>query len=535
MHEGSLVTGSPGTLAASPLVTEALRLSEAGNKERAAQLLIEHLRRHPDEPRGMVALGTVAMQLGALEQAAHFLRKGIARGQTGFDVKRNLVSVLAQQERLALVEPMVVALAAETGDPSLEALHANILERLGRSEEALALQKKQTELFPSKPHVWVAYGHGLRAAGKVDEAVAAYRKAIEVDPEFGEGWWGLAGIRGEVITDADIDAMHAALKIAVDLRNVAPIHFALARAYAGRKDYEQAFRHFEMANGLRAESVGYDPSELTNEVDEVVRTVDAAFINRLPDAREDKDQPVFIVSLPRSGSTLLEQMIGSHPMVEPIGELPYIPAILRSFMELATRRGKITVSQAIAAMTDEQAAAFGRDYLARAALHRKTDRPMFIDKLPQNWSNVLFIKRILPQARFLDIRRPAMDCCFSNFTQSFTSAHSSSFTLEHIGQCYVDYVRLMDHLDAVAPGLVHHVRYDALVDDPQSQLEPALEYLGLPWDDRVLRFHELDRVVRTPSSEQVRRPLNRDGMQIWAPYSRWLDPLRKALGNLAAC
>ena len=222
-----------------------------------------------------------------------------------------------------------------------------------------------------------------------------------------------------------------------------------------------------------------------------------------------------------------------NDLIDEIGELSYIPAILRSYMELATRRGKITVSQAIRQMTDEQAKALGTDYLARAGLHRKTDHPVFVDKLPHNWSNILLIRRIIPQARFIDIRRPAMDCCFSNFTQSFTRFHASSFTLTDMAQSYCDNVRLMDHLDRVAPGLVHHVDYTQLVENPREQISGVLDYLGLAWDDAVLEFHKLDRVVRTPSSEQVRRPLNRDGMEVWRPYSQWLGPLREALGPLA--
>lgn len=521
------------TLQSYPLLGEAQRLSDDSKWEQAAQAAMEHLRRHPNEPRGMALLGYVAMRLGALEQAQHFMRRAIAAGHAPIELRRNLASVLSQQERLKVAEPMVAGLVAETRDPALMGVHANILERLGENARALSLHEQLVKAHPDKPHLWVAYGHALRAAGRVDDAVAAYRRATEVDPEYGEGWWGLAGIRKKVLTDADIAAMHEQAAIAVDVRNEAPINFALARAYAERGRHEDAFKHYEIANRLRAETLQYDPAELSDEISEIERTVDRDYIERLPSTPLGDDVPVFIVSLPRSGSTLLEQMLGSHPDVEPIGELPYAPAILRSFIELATRRGAITVPQALAAMSDEQAALFGRDYLERAALHRKTGRRWFVDKLPNNWSNVLFIRRILPQARFVDIRRPAMDCCFSNFSQSFTSAHASSFTLEHIGQCYSDYVRLMDHLDDVAPGMVHHVSYEKLVAGPRGQLEPLLAYLGLPWDDRVLEFHKLDRVVRTPSSEQVRRPLNRDGMEVWRPYSQWLGPLREALGPLA--
>ncbi len=522
------------TVRAFPLVSEAQRLYNDGRYEGSAQVLMRHLKQHPAEPNGMAMLGQVAMRLGALEQAAHFMRRAIAAGQSQFELRRALASVLSQQERLKEAESMFAHLSRESGDPSLRGVHANILERLGRSAEALAIQERLVEEQPDKPFLWIAYGHGLRAAGRVDEAIAAYRKATTIDPEFGEGWWGLAGIRKKVLTDEDIGTMEAQAAIAIDLRNQTPIHFALARAFAERGRHREAFEQYETANRLRAETLGYDPSELTNEIAEVERTVDSAFVQRMTRDTGAADVPVFVVSLPRSGSTLLEQMLGSHPQVEAVGELPYVPAILRSFIELGTRRGAITVPQAIAAMTDQQADAFGRDYLERVALHRKTDRKWFIDKLPQNWNNILFIHRILPQAKFIDIRRPAMDCCFSNFTQSFTSAHASSFALEHIGQSYVDYVRLMNHLDAVAPGLVHHVSYERLVDRPEEQLRPALDYLGLPWDDRVLEFHKLDRVVRTPSSEQVRRPLNRDGMEVWQPYSEWLGPLRSTLGSLAS-
>jgi tetratricopeptide (TPR) repeat protein len=376
-------------------------------------------------------------------------------------------------------------------------------------------------------------GHSLRAAGRVDEAVAAYRQAIAVDLECGEAWWGLASIRRSILTDDDVARMREALGIAIDERNSAPLNFALARALHDRARYREAFEHYTEGNRQRAESLRYDARELTAEVAEIERTVDAAFIRSLDADPIDESIPVFVVSLPRSGSTLLEQMLASHPDIEAVGELPYAPAILRSAMEMATRRGRATVPQLIAGLSREHAEAMGRDYLRRAAWHRKTDKRVFIDKLPHNWSNVLFIRRILPQARFIDIRRDPMDCCFSNFTQSFSSAHAASFALRDIGQCYVDYVRLMTHLDGVAPGLVHHVDYERLVESPESEIRETLEYLGLTWEPAVLDFHRLDRVVRTPSSEQVRRPLNRDGMEIWQPYAEWLGPLRETLGPLA--
>jgi tetratricopeptide (TPR) repeat protein len=516
-----------------PRLSEALRLRERGEIDEAAQLVIAHLRENPDEPRGLAQLGFIAAETGALGQAEHFMRKALTLGEDSAELKRTLASIYSQQERLQVAEAFASRLINEGGDLQLRSLRANLLDRMGRNEEALALHRQLVEDNPETIGSWLNYGYALRAAGDVEGAIAAYRRVIAIDDGFGEAWWGLAGIKRKVLTDADIPVMQAALAMAVDERNIAPLHFALGRAFHDREDFAAAFHHYSEGNRIRAEAIAYDRSTLTAEVAEVERLATPAFMQAMPSHPLGSDQPVFIICLPRSGSTLLEQMLGSHSDIEPVGELPYIPAILRSFMEIASRRAKLTVPQAIASLSDEQAAMLGQDYLARARLHRKTDRPFFIDKLPQNWSNVLFIRRILPQARFIDIRRPPMDCCFSNFSQSFTAAHASSFALEDIGQSYVDYVRLMAHFDSAAPGMIHHISYSALVEDPEAALRPALGYLGLEWDDAIRSFHKLDRVVRTPSSEQVRRPVNRDGMEVWRPYAQWLDPLRRVLGDLA--
>lgn len=521
------------TITASPVLAQAAQLAEKGELEKAAQVIIAHLRQTPGDARALAQLGEIAMRLGALGQALQFLRQAIDRGATDPGTRRNIASVLNQQEKLDEALAVYEQLERESDDPTFPALRAIILDKLGRNDEAMALQQKLTARFPNRPPHWIALGHSLRAAGQVDAAIDAYRHAIKTDDEYGEAWWGLASIKRRVLTDGDIDRMRAALAIAIDVRNTAPLHFALARALHDRERFEEAFAHYAQGNRLRAESIGYDSRELTAEVSEIERAVDADFIRAMPDRPVGDSTPVFIVCLPRSGSTLLEQMLGSHPAVEPVGELPYIPAILRTAMEMATRRGRVTVPQLVAGLPDDMAAAMGRDYLRRAGLHRKTGRPFFVDKLPHNWSNILFIRRILPQARFLDIRRAAMDCCCSNFTQSFSSAHAASFALKDIGQCYVDYVRLMDHFERIAPGMIHHVSYDALIEQAETNLRSALDYLGLPWDPAVLEFHRLDRVVRTPSSEQVRRPLNRDGVDVWKPYAPWLGELRDALGPLA--
>ena len=521
------------TVSTNPLLSQANKLIEDDRYEQAAQQLITFLRTNPNHAGAHASLGFAALRLGALMQAEQFLRRAIALGAREWEIRKNLAQVLSQQARPGLALPAVEQLLEEREDRGLRGILANLHERLGHHELASDAYARLAQDDEADQMAWVAYGHSLRAAGQVDEAVAAYRRALSDYPDFGEAWWGLASIRRKVFSDEDIDAMREALEIAIDERNIAPLHFSLAKALHDRKQHTEAFEHYAKGNRVRAESLRYDAGELSDEIDESIRIVTPEYIRTLPNDPIDETRPVFIVSLPRSGSTLLEQMLGSHPEIEPVGELPYIPSILRSFMELATRNGKVTVPQAIASIPDQMAKAMGQDYLRRIALHRTTGKTTVIDKLPHNWSNVLFIRRILPNALFLDIRRPAMDCCWSNFTQFFTSMHSSSFSQRDIARAYVDYVRYMDHLESVAPGMVHHIDYAQMLDDPRAVLEQALDYLGFEWDDRVLEFHKLDRVVRTPSSEQVRRPLNRDGMEVWRPYAEWLGPMREELGSLA--
>lgn len=528
-----IINSSQSGITGFPLLADAIRMFANAQFNKSAQATLEHLRRNPNEPRGLELLGRIAMQLGALGQAEKFLRLALEKGSKAPDLRRNLASVLNQQERLSEASSMFMALSEESNDLSLRAILAVIFDKLGRTEEAMSIRKQLVEQEPHNPHFQIALGHSLRAAGYLDDAISAYRAATKIDIEIGEAWWSLASIKSRVFNEEDEIDIRKAIALAVDVRNSAPAHFALARALHDRGQFEEAFKHYMAGNRQRAETIGYDANELTAEVAEIERTVGSEYLSALNRKVETPDTPIFIISLPRSGSTLLEQMLGSHAAIEPVGELPYIPAILRSAMEIATQRGRTTVPQLIVGMSDVQADALGQDYLRRAQLHRKTNRRYFVDKLPHNWSNIFFIKRILPQARFIDIRRPAMDCCFSNFTQSFSSAHASSFMLEDIAKCYSDYVRLMDHLSLVAPDMVHHVAYDKLIENAENELRAVLAYLGLPWDTSMLDFHKMDRVVRTPSSEQVRRPLNRDGMGTWKPYSEWLGPLRTTLGALA--
>jgi len=521
-------------ISAYPRLSAAQDALDASRYQEAAQIALTHVRAHPEDPRGLGLLGTVAMKMGALGQGEQFLRQALKRAPNSSQILHELASCLNQQERpgeaLALLGQLE---ESNPGDPQIGLMAAVILDKLGRGDESRQRLEALASAHSENVNVWLALAHNLRSAGRTDDSIQAYRRATEIDFERGDAWWGMASIRKQVFTDEDIAAMQEAVSIAIDVTNLAPLHLALARALHERKEYRRAFHHYSEGNRVRAEALNYEAEELTEEVSQAQRLFDRNFFDRQEEGGDPSDSPIFIVSLPRSGSTLLEQMLGSHDDVEPLGELPYVPALLRSVMEGATRRGITSVPEAIKALSPADRTAYGQEYLRRAAVHRTSGASRFTDKLPHNWSNILLIHQILPNARFIDIRRSAMDCCFSNFTQSFSRAHAASFALHDIGQCYVDYVRLMDHLAEVAPGLVHHVRYERLIEEPEAELRAIFSYLGIEWSDAPLNFHQLDRVVRTPSAEQVRRPLNREGVGAWKPYEEWLGPLRDALGPLA--
>lgn len=514
-----------------PRLTEAEQLLKSGQSEQASFAVIQHLREHRDEPRGLALLGEIAIETGALVQAEQFLRRAISLGAGAYEVERNLASALLKQDRLSEALAAFTQLEQRVDDLHLTATRAQILDRLGRTQECLETHERVVADARAEARHWIMYGHSLRFAGRTDEAIAAYRHVVEEDPERGEAWWGLADIKSQVLTDADMRTMETEVALAVDILNVVPLHMALGRGWHDRGEHERAFRHWQEGNQLRADLIRYNPDELTREIEQFVRmpTREVFAERRVADG----PTPIFLLSLPRSGSTLLEQILGQHPQIEATGELPYIRALMRTAMEMRMRRAPVTVPQLIATLDEADSRALGAEYLRRSAEHRRSDARYFIDKMPANWSDILFIAKILPHARFIEIRRNAMDCCFSNYTHHFGSAHAASFDLAHQGQSCRDYARLMDHIHYVAPGHVCGVRYEALIDDPERVLHRVLEYLGLGWNMDLLRFYQADRSVRTPSAEQVRRPLNRSGIGTWKPYARWLGPLIEALGPLA--
>jgi len=402
-------------------------------------------------------------------------------------------------------------------------LKAATVARLGDFEEAIALYESVLARAPKQPRVWMSYGHILKTVGRQAEGVDAYRKALAVNPNLGEAWFSLANLKTVKFDDADIAAMRAALD-QPDLGEEDRFHleFALGKAMHDAGDAEEAFDHFAAGNALRRKTQQYSRKDTTQSVDRAIATFTReAFEDRRGGCKAA--DPIFIVGMPRAGSTLVEQILSSHSLVEGTSELPDLPAVARK----NTGYPKSTL-----ALSEVERTALGEEYLERASVQRRTDRPFFIDKLPNNWLYVPFIQLVLPNAKIIDARRHPLGCCFSNFRQHFARGQAFTYDLTDVGSYYADYVRLMAHVDAVLPGKVHRVSYERMVDDTEAEVRALLAYCGLDYEPACLDFHETKRAVRTASSEQVRQPIYRDATEEWVRYESLLGPLKDALGEV---
>ena len=491
----------------------------------AEPLLKQHLKDDPFDVFAMRMLAELAGRIGRYRDAENLLRRAVELAPGFTAARANLALVLY---RLNKPSEALAELDLVLGEDPDNIGHANLKAaahaRVGGFDEAIALYEAVLAQAPDQPRVWMSYGHMLKTLGRQAEGIAAYRKALDLAPALGEVWWSLANLKTVRFDDADIAAMETALA-ATDLSDEDRFHldFALGKAFEDRKNAPRAFTHYETGNQLRRTKVKYDADETTAFVGRSIALYTAAFLDARAGQGCNAPDPIFILGMPRAGSTLIEQILSSHPLVEGTTELPDIPILARQVEDYPA---------GVAALPPERLREMGEDYLRRASVQRQTDRPFFIDKLPNNWVHVPLIHLMLPGARIVDARRHPLGCCFSNFKQHFARGQAFSYSLGDMGRYYRDYVRLMAHVDAVRPGLVHRVFYEVMVDDTEAQVRALLAVLGLDFDSACLEFHRTERAVRTASSEQVRQPIFREGTEAWQPFGQWLGPLEATLGDV---
>jgi len=487
----------------------------------AERLLKPHLKEDPFDVFAIRMLGELASRVGRWKDAENLLRRAIELAPGWTSARANLAIFLGRMGRPAEAMELLDDILAE--EPEWVGhwnLKAATLARLGDFEEAVRFYKTVLDQAPRQPKAWMSYGHILKTMGQQAEGIAAYRQAIALKPTLGEAWWSLANLKTVKFDDADLAAMTDALE-APDLRDDdrLQLEFALGKAMHDLGRAEQAFAYYASANALRLKGQPYDAKDISNRVDQCIKQFTAAaFAERTGGC--DATDPIFIVGMPRAGSTLVEQILSSHSQVEGTSELPDIPAL--------ARRGGYP--RPALKLTENERRELGEEYLKRASVQRRTARPRFIDKLPNNWLYVPFIQLILPNAKIIDARRHPLGCCFSNFRQHFARGQDFTYDLADVGHYYADYVRLMAHIDQVLPGRVHRVIYERMVDDTETEVRALLDHCGLEFEPACLEFYKTERAVRTASSEQVRQPIYRDATEEWKPYAPFLGSLKAALG-----
>jgi tetratricopeptide (TPR) repeat protein len=521
----------PDLLAAAVAMNEG-KLDESETKLR---LRAEH---RPDDPVGTRMLGEVLWRRGDVTGGLQCVEQAVALAP-GFDLAREfLIRLLLQVNRLpdALdhAEMLVQSPVAKAGN---ELILASILVRLGDQERARSIYERLLKAQPDQAQVWQNLGHVHKTLGAQDEAIAAYRAAVTHQPSMGEAWWSLANLKTVKLSAEDIARMEAALAelLGESKRqdDVFHLHFSLGKAYEDAGDTAKSFHHYDLGNRLRRTMVQYDADEFAAEVQATAKTFTADLIADMGEGGCPAKDPIFIVGLPRSGSTLVEQILASHSAIEGTMELSEMMVIASRLQSRVDEGEFADFAAMIRSLTPADRTRLGEEYIERTRVHRKTDRPRFTDKMPNNWQHVGLIGLILPKAKVIDARRHPMSCCFSGWKQHFARGQTFTYDLSEIGRYYHDYVSLMAHYDAAAPGAVHRVIYEQMVSDTEAEVRWVLDYLGLPFEEGCLEFHRNTRAVRTASSEQVRRPIYTDAVEHWKAYAPWLSALEAALGDVA--
>ena len=525
-HVAKLATLPQAVIAARAMVAD-------GDLQDAERTIRAHLAENPDDVEALRVLSMIARHFEYNTDAEVLLEKLLARAPAYNSARYDLILTLVdlhKHERAR--EQAEVLMAAEPDNPGVRVTYAGILMALGDVDGAIERYRTLLQKMPRDAELHQSLGHALKTKGESAAAVASYHRAIDSRPDFGEAYWSLANLKTYRFTDAELQRMRhyeqQPYMQAVDRYHMC---FALGKGLEDRDEYAESFEYYSRGNALKKEGGIYRAAAQERAVRRQMSICTPEFFAARSGWGCDSPAPIFILGLPRAGSTLLEQILSSHSAVEGTMELANIPRLVGS-LGSGDRFGDSHYPAVLTELRPEQCRDFGEAYLADTLVYR-AGKPHFIDKMPNNFRNIALIQLILPNARIIDARRDAMDCCFSNFKQLYANGHPFAYDLEDIGRYYRTYVELMDHWDRVLPGRVLRVRHEDVLADLEGSVRRILEHCGLPFEEACINFHRTERRVHTASAEQVRRPINRDGVDQWRPYEPWLGPLRAALGPLA--
>ncbi len=504
---------------------------------KAENLCRAFLQKNGHHIEGMRLLAEIGVKFNSYDDAEFLLESCMVLEPENTNAHFDYINLLHKRQKFGDALDQAKVLRSKAPDkPQFDLLYANQSLAIGEFDEALSIYRQHLTKMPDNASLHLSVGHALKTVGNQSEAIEAYTQAYQVKPDCGDAYWSLANLKTYKFDAAQIAFMRdREAARSTQLSDRYHLCFALGKALEDHGQYSESFAYYERGNRLKREEVGYDWRRISDEIERQIEHCTPELFSGKAGSGHPANDPIFILGLPRAGSTLLEQILASHSHVEGTMELPNILALAHKLGGRRRIDEEPEYPGNLAELTPEELAQFGEAFINDTMIHRKSGTPFFIDKMPNNFRHIGLIHLILPNAKIIDARRGAMGCCFSGFKQLFAEGQEFTYGLAEIGHYYKDYVALMDHWDTVLPGKILRVRYEDVVADLETQVRRLLDYCELPFEEACINFHQTERAVRTASSEQVRQPIFKSGVDQWENFSTHLDPLRNILGpGLAA-
>jgi len=504
-----------------------------GKNFQAERLCRKFLMENKKNIEGMRLLASLGVAADVLDDAEFLLEKALEYEPNNNFARNDYMEVLYKRQKYQKsLKQAEILRKKEPKNLKYQIAYANQAVAVGKYKKALKIYDQANKALPNNPELRLVHGHALKTIGNVDEAIEAYRKSYNARNDYGDAYWSLANLKTYRFTPDEVLLMdEKESSTSTIITDRIHLNFALGKYYEDSKLFDKSFVHYERGNELQQSQQHYKKEHMTDVLNLQIEYCNSTLFEYKKEFGHDATDPIFIVGLPRAGSTLLEQILASHSKVEGTLELPNIPALAYKLAGRKTVNETPDYPKNLSTLSAETLEKFGKDYLDETRIHR-TKLPHFIDKMPNNFRHIALIHLILPNAKIIDARRNPMACCFSGFKQLFASGQQFSYGLEEIGTYYKDYVEVMNHWDKVLPGKILRVQYEDVVSNLENEVTRILEYCNLPFEDNCINFHKTERNVRTPSSEQVRQPIYKSGLEQWKNYEPWLDPLKKSLGNI---
>ncbi len=511
---------------------DAARLIAENKLKKAEPILRNYLKEYPLDVNAMKLLGDIGVKFRAYKDAGYLLVRALDLSPDYDEARLSYANLLYKRQLpYEALEQIQILLEKDKNNPQYLTLKAVNLALANQHDEAIKIfeiiiNNKKIE----NNQLYLSYGHTLRAIGRLDESIQAYKNAITTKTGFGEAYWSLANLKTYQFTTNDIKDLKELLS-SKDTKMDDYFHllFALGKAEEDNKNYKNSIAAYIKGNTLKSKQVPWDSKKFSYECDELISFFTKEFFEQYEGVGDQNSDPIFIVGLPRSGSTLIEQILSSHSLVEGTTELQNIIALSRKIANKKDTKSKSEYPSALSQIKKDEFKKMGEAYIQNTLDQRVTDKPYFIDKMPNNFVHIGLINLILPNAKIIDARRNPMDCCFSCYKQLFGSGQGFTYSQNRIGNYYLDYLKIMEHWDKVLPGKVHRVLYENMIEDTEKQIRQLLKYCDLEFEESCLNFYKTKRTVRTPSSEQVRQPIYKKGIGQWNNFEPWLGDLKKTL------